>query len=210
MVADRNDSDPQSDLTVYSRHCFLRQTDIKIRSFRPLSLTVKLNCMQKQTSNYRIPLELRPYNPFTGGSTPFMPFVNKIPMEEDNYVSLAHTYKEEIVLDSDIASDPTLRMTQNPNFTILPSMATNRDAVIPTLIRMSSHSCRQCNNTFSSQIAVAATAQTKTRSHTKTSLSHKRIQNPQNSKHPTLPQIFSYPCVYSSTRKCSVRNFPFK
>ena len=60
------------------------------------------------------------YNPFTGSSTPFTPFVNKIPMEEDNYVSLAHTYQEEIVLDSDIASDPTQRTTQNPNFTILP------------------------------------------------------------------------------------------
>ena len=54
-------------------------------------------------------------------------------MEQDNYASLAHTYQEEIVLDSDIALDPTPRTTQNPNFTIQTSMATNRDAVIPTL-----------------------------------------------------------------------------
>ena len=54
-------------------------------------------------------------------------------MEQDNYISLAHTYQEEIVLDSDIVLDPTPRTTQNSNFTIQPSMATNRDAVIPTL-----------------------------------------------------------------------------
>ena len=54
-------------------------------------------------------------------------------MEQDNYISLAHIYQEEIVLDSDIVLDPTPRTTQNPNFTIQPSIATNRDAVIPTL-----------------------------------------------------------------------------